>query len=317
MVKDLLIMRHGHAKTSSMGNDFRRDLKDKGKRSAQRMGVWLARNNLRPDLVIASPATRAKRTAEKCTKTSGLNVSTIIFHEKLYEASVQTVIDIIRKCSKDVNRLMIVGHNPSLEILTANLANAYLPMQPATLAHFKCDGEWADLNEQNCTLKQLVEAKNLPEFFPFPDLDSPETRSRPAYYYHQSCVVPYRLNDGVLEILIISSSKHKHWVVPKGIHDPGMSAQASAANEAFEEAGAKGVVNDQPLGSYSYAKWDATCDVSVYPMEVTEMLDRDEWEESHRLRRWVRLESAVELIENPDLANIVADLPDFLAKENS
>ena len=64
MSKDLLILRHGHAEdlpdATFEGGDIARELRDKGKRNAQRIGVWLARNDLRPDQIISSPATRAK-----------------------------------------------------------------------------------------------------------------------------------------------------------------------------------------------------------------------------------------------------------------
>ncbi|MDV7338233.1 histidine phosphatase family protein [Terasakiella sp. A23] len=317
MVKELLIMRHGHAKNQSAYGDFGRELKDKGKRNAQRMGVWLAQNDLRPDHVIASPAVRAKRTAEKCCKTSGLHVSVIDFDERLFNALPQTVLNIIKKAPKDAERLMIVGHNPSLATIVSMLSGGYHAMEPASLAHFKVDGKWADLDADCCTMEELVYATNLPELFPFPDLDSTELRVRPAYYYTQSCVVPYRVQDGQLEVMIISSSKNKHWVVPKGIHDPGLSAQASAANEAFEEAGVLGDVKDGIMGTYSYPKWDATCEVSVFAMKVTRELDDTQWEESHRMRRWVNAQSAAQLVNNPDLATIVATLPDFLSDKTS
>lgn len=314
MVKDLLILRHGHAKNKSMYGDFGRELKDKGKRHAQRVGVWLAQNDLRPDQVIASPAVRAKRTAEKCAKTSGLNVGVVGFDERLFNALPQTVIEIIKACPKDVERLMIVGHNPSLASIATALSGDYQHLEPASLAHFKLKGDWTYLSAETVALEQMVHATDLPELFPFPDLDSDEMRVRPAYYYRQSCVVPYRIHEGDLQVLIVSSSKNKHWVVPKGIHDPGLSAQESAANEAFEEAGVEGDVLEEELGRYSYPKWDATCEVSVYAMEVTNELSTEDWEESHRMRRWVLAESAAQLVKNQDLAGIVGRLSDFLSK---
>ena len=57
-------------------------------------------------------------------------------------------------------------------------------------------------------------------------------------------------------------------MVPKGIHDPGLTAQESAAKEALEEAGARGTVDAHSLGSYSQEKWGATTQVEVYPMQV-------------------------------------------------
>ncbi|WP_417790526.1 histidine phosphatase family protein [Terasakiella pusilla] len=316
MVKDLLILRHGHAKSKSTYGDFGRELKDKGKRNAQRMGVWLAENELQPDCVIASPAVRAKRTAEKCCKTAGLNARTIAFDDRVFDALPQTVLGIIQSCPPETERLLIVGHNPSLSSLASMLSGEPCGLEPGSMAHLQITGEWVDLSPEASKKVQLVSPDDLPELFPYPDLAGEERRVRPAYYYTQSCVVPYRLKNDEVEVLIISSSKNKHWVVPKGIHDPGLSAQESAANEALEEAGVEGVVHDTVLGQYAYAKWEATCEVTVYPMEVTRELEPEEWEENHRLRRWVLADSAAQLINNADLGEIVAGLADYVSKKS-
>ncbi|HHH39919.1 MAG TPA: NUDIX hydrolase [Sedimenticola sp.] len=141
----------------------------------------------------------------------------------------------------------------------------------------------------------------MAEGFPYPDHQGKERRDRPAYYYTQSSVIPYRIHDGGLEILLISSSKKKHWVVPKGIHEPGLTAQASAAKEAFEEAGIEGAIGDEPLGVYRYPKWGGTCTVTVYPMAVTREVPEREWEESHRGRRWVTPSKARKLLKQKQL----------------
>jgi len=313
MRRELLILRHGHAKSTSIKGDFCRDLKDKGKQNAQRIGVWLSQNHMCPDKVIASSALRAKRTAEKCIKSAGLNVSLIKRDDTLYEARSQTVFHIIKNCSNDIKRLMIVGHNPSLSNVVTKLSGQHVNMSPATLAHINLDCDWADLSPSHCDLKDLIVASDLPELFPYPDSKGHEQRIRPAYYYHQSCVVPYRIEKGDLQILIITSSKNKHWVVPKGIHDPSLTAQESAAKETFEEAGVIGHVSQDPLGNYRYQKWEATCDVSVYAMQVTKFLPDDEWEENHRNRKWVSLDQAEQLINNPDLAVITSKLAHYLS----
>jgi phosphohistidine phosphatase len=121
-------------------------------------------------------------------------------------------------------------------------------------------------------------------------------------------VIPYRLRDGRPEILIVSSSQRKHWVVPKGIKDPGLTAQDSAAKEAWEEAGVEGQVAEEALGSYQYEKWGATCTVEVFPMVVTRTIPEDEWEERHRGREWVTPEVAQRRLRQAELKPLVAAL---------
>ena len=94
--------------------------------------------------------------------------------------------------------------------------------------------------------------------------------------------------------------------MPKGIVEPGLSPAASAMIEAREEAGVDGKASDKPLGAYVYEKWGAPCNVSVYAMEVSHVLQDSAWEESHRSRRWVSAEEAAELLNEPAFKDILA-----------
>jgi len=321
MACELLILRHGKAQKDRKVADDKRELKDKGKRNAQRVGVWLARHDLRPDHVISSPATRAKRTAEKCCKSAGLCGDVVHKDVRLYDATVEDLIEVLRETPDTVKRVLLVGHNPSLEGLLVHLSHAPVPrnerdgfLVPTALAHLRIESSWKNLKEHAAEVLDIIEPQSLPRLFPFPDLDSAEQRTRPAYYYRQSSVVPFRRQGDQLEVLIISSSKNKHWVIPKGIHDPGLSGEESAAKEAFEEAGVEGLVLDHVIGTYSYPKWDATCEVEVYPMEVTREIAEIEWAERHRGRKWVSVEEATATVLNDDVKRMVALLPKALAE---
>ncbi len=321
MTKNLLIMQHGNVKRGYDKHDLAFELKDKGKRNAQRIGVWLASNDLLPDYIICSNAEYAKITTEKACKAAGLHLNSIKIKESLYNASAADLITMIKVSPKSAKCLLVVGHNSCLEKVISELSKKDVPknkkgnvLSPAGLAHFTIDCSWIKLSKQCAELKNVVYPKKLPALFPFPDINGYEQRVRPAYYYKQSCVVPYRLEKDQLEILVISSSTNKHWVVPKGIHEPGLSAQDSASREAYEEAGIEGEVQEQVIGSYKYEKWDATCTVSVFIMKVTKMLDEEQWQESHRKRCWVGIQDAVELIHNKQLAKIIATLPEKIGQ---
>ena len=120
------------------------------------------------------------------------------------------------------------------------------------------------------------------------------------------------MRDGKLEILVIASSKKHHLVVPKGIKDPGLSPQASAAKEAREEAGVEGEIADNALGSYCYEKWGASCTVAVYPMKVTRMIADDEWEECHRGRQWLSVKKAAAQVKQKQLGPMIMKLETLL-----
>ncbi len=131
-------------------------------------------------------------------------------------------------------------------------------------------------------------------------------RSQPDYYYIQSAVVPYRIRDGKIEILLITSRRRKRWVVPKGIVEPDLSPSESAAREAWEEAGIEGTVAPEPLGTYTYTKWGDLCTVTVYPMRVE--VELQNWPEEFRDRTWVSVKKAIKRVREDELKLLIGDL---------
>lgn len=136
-------------------------------------------------------------------------------------------------------------------------------------------------------------------------------RTKPDYYYAQSAAIPYRMNRGELEILLITSRKKRRWLVPKGIVEPDLSACDSAAKEAQEEAGVSGNVSGTSIGAYRYEKWGGTCVVKVFPMRVERVAEA--WPEPFRDREWVSLGEAVRRVRDPRLKTLIEGLPQFLA----
>jgi len=315
MPRELLLLRHGKSDWEIDTDDFNRPLKDRGKRGAQRMGVWLQQQGFIPDLIISSPAERALNTAEKCCKTMGIGATDIEQDKRIYRADSAQLLEVLANCPAEAQRVMLVGHNPGLEQLLMQLAE--LPPKPgsdgklmptATLARLMMPDDWGRLNPGSAKLLQLVRGSKLPKKFPFPAPHGKEERDRPAYYYTQSSVIPYRINENGVEVLMVRSSQDKHWVVPKGIADPGLSLQESAGKEAWEEAGVEGQVMEDAIGSYSYPKWGATCTVTVYPMVVSRELPQAEWEERHRGREWVSAGKAAQLLKQAELGPLVSAL---------
>jgi phosphohistidine phosphatase len=315
MSRELMLLRHGKSDWSEQVEDFARPLKDRGKRGAQRMGVWLQQQELMPDLIISSPAERAITTAEKAAKAMGLKARAIAQDRRIYAARVDDLLQVLADVPDKPKRVLLVGHNPGLEDLTEYLEGKSIPLPAdgkllptATLAVIELPDDWSELKAGDGQLIGITRASSMPKKFPFPDHKGKEQRDRPAYYYRQSSVIPYRFNEGELEILVVRSSKLKHWVVPKGVSDPATSLQASAAKEAFEEAGVKGEVGEESLGSYAYEKWGAECKVQVYPMEVTEIIPEAEWEEKHRGREWLSPKQAMKRLKQTELSPMIERL---------
>jgi phosphohistidine phosphatase len=315
MTRELLILRHGKSDWGAGTDDFHRPLKDRGKRAAQRVGTWLLQQGLLPDHVVSSPAERALVTAEKAVKAMGMNARAIQLEPAIYEGTTGELLQVLAGCPDSAQRVMLVGHNPGLEELLIYLVQESIAypadgklLPTATLARMAIPDGWQGLHAGSAELLSVTRPGELPKKFPFPFPDGPERRDRPAYYYTQSSVIPYRLQDGRPEILIISSSQRKHWVVPKGIKEPGLTPQESAAREAWEEAGIEGRVAEDALGSYRCEKWGAVCTVEVYPMEVERLVPEEEWEERHRGREWVAPELARRRLRQAELKPLITAL---------
>lgn len=128
-------------------------------------------------------------------------------------------------------------------------------------------------------------------------------KTKPEYWYKQSAVIPFRINDKQIEILIIKSRSNKRWIVPKGIIEENLTARTSAEKEAFEEAGVRGKIIGNKIGSYIYQKWGGSCSVKVYLLLVDEILD--DWEENFRERKWILLGEIKNYIEDKNLLSLI------------
>ena len=122
--------------------------------------------------------------------------------------------------------------------------------------------------------------------------------------FEQSAVIPYRRIAGDIEFLLITSIRRGRWIVPKGIVEPHLSPQESAAIEALEEAGIEGVVEDGLVGEYHYEKWGGVCQVQVFLMRVTEVV-ADWLEADVRQRAWVSPEEAQRRVALDDLGELL------------
>jgi len=109
---------------------------------------------------------------------------------------------------------------------------------------------------------------------------------------------------------MVTSTKKKRWVIPKGVKEPHLSPKKSAIKEAWEEAGIRGKVSKPSIGAYRYRKWGGICTVKVFAMEVSKVVRQ--WEESFRDREWFSHREALRRLKGKDLQQIVRQLPEFV-----
>lgn len=140
-------------------------------------------------------------------------------------------------------------------------------------------------------------------------LEPHEAGARPVMAQHGALCYRQGAN-GALEVLLITSRDTGRWIIPKGWPVKGRTAAGSAAQEAFEEAGVKGRVQEGCIGLYAYDKvmpggFVQPVVVSVYPIEV-DRLAADFPESDARRRRWFRPQSAALKVAEPELRAILA-----------
>ena len=118
----------------------------------------------------------------------------------------------------------------------------------------------------------------------------------------------YRINDGKVEILLITSRGTGRWIIPKGWPMDGETPAGAAATEAWEEAGATGKLFHQVLGFYGYDKGHAgermPCVVAVFPLKVKK-LSKQFPEAGQRKRRWVSRKKAAAMVSEPELRALI------------
>jgi 8-oxo-dGTP pyrophosphatase MutT (NUDIX family) len=122
-------------------------------------------------------------------------------------------------------------------------------------------------------------------------LEQSQTGGSMPRVHQQAAVIPYRIRKERVEVALVTTSRGKGWILPKGWVDEGERPRDAAIREAEEEAGLRGVVARKPVGRYLHFKRNGRRRVDVYVMRVTKI--RERWlEDNFRRRRWMRIPDA-------------------------
>ncbi len=126
--------------------------------------------------------------------------------------------------------------------------------------------------------------------------------------------LPYRTvrkknGEKVIEVLLVTSRFSGRWILPKGWPMDRLTPAEAAAQEVWEEAGARGDAHDICLGLYTYNKWMSDEEtlpviVAVFPIRVRELADEYP-EAGQRKRKWMRLKKAAAKVEERDLKQLI------------
>ena len=160
-MKTLYLVRH--AKSSwkyPTLDDFERPLNKRGRRNAPFMGKVLKKLKVAPDLVISSPANRAATTARTIAENIDYPLEKIRYSETIYNFSEDALIHVIRQIDDNMQKAMVVGHNPALTDLSNTIGDTAISNIPTSgVCCVELDiSSWAKFGDQRGKLK----------FFEFP-----------------------------------------------------------------------------------------------------------------------------------------------------
>jgi phosphohistidine phosphatase len=144
-MRTLYVLRHAKSDWNDASlTDFERPLNERGVHAARKMGAFMQQRGIVPDLIISSPARRARETAQIVKDAAGI-AAEIHFEPRIYEASVGDLMEIVSQVENDCEKLLIVGHNPGFEQLVEILSGELQTMPTAALAEIELPIEnWSE-----------------------------------------------------------------------------------------------------------------------------------------------------------------------------
>ncbi len=161
-MKTLLLLRH--AKSSHKDervDDIDRPLNKRGIEDAKLIGNLIRKKKIKPDLILTSPAERARQTADLVRKSAHLTVE-LTFDKRIYGATMGALVRLIKQINNNSNTVLLIGHNPGLEELLQKLTGEIVTLPTAALAFIELNVEhWSEMRGGSGQLQYRVKPKEL------------------------------------------------------------------------------------------------------------------------------------------------------------
>lgn len=160
-MKTLFALRHAKSSWDDPDlADFDRPLSDRGRSTAPFMGEVMNRNGFSPDVILSSPAVRARDTA-LLAKDGGELTAEVRYEEGIYEASAKALRQIVAAIDDRNRSAMVVGHNPGMEGFVQYLTGRVESMPTAALAIIDLDiAKWSDIDSASGILRKVIRPKD-------------------------------------------------------------------------------------------------------------------------------------------------------------
>ncbi|MFN8282790.1 MAG: histidine phosphatase family protein [Chitinophagales bacterium] len=163
-MKYLTIIRHAKSSWENLElDDFDRPLNDRGKQAILLIGNYLKQQKTHPDLILSSPAKRAKKTAQGIAKLVNYRVADIQYEQTFYDDGLKAIIALIQQTENHYNDIFLFGHEPILSALIYHFTTTNLEKFP-TCAVFRMKfdtNNWSDLSAKKANCEFYVNPKLL------------------------------------------------------------------------------------------------------------------------------------------------------------
>jgi phosphohistidine phosphatase len=168
--KQLFVLRHAKSSWEDPGlDDHDRPLAPRGRRAVKLLGEHIRESGITPDLVLCSSSRRTLETLE------GVGPGgQVLIEPALYSASATEIIERLRRVPEEVESVMVIGHNPTLQTLVLRLvgrdvagsdgsylADVQRKFPTGALATLSFDGAWSELTPGDAELAAYMRPKSL------------------------------------------------------------------------------------------------------------------------------------------------------------
>ena len=164
MALTLFLLRHAKTQPAGSGeSDFDRPLYKEGVSQSIRLGHRLAELNIHPEVVVGSPAKRAKDTLLNVIPFIGITEQEIHFNELIYTGDTEDLLEFIRATDDQYKSVLLTGHNPSITSLASYLVRSFNDsMSPCDFIQIDFDlPGWNLLSKRSGTLKNILSGSSL------------------------------------------------------------------------------------------------------------------------------------------------------------
>ena len=165
-MKILYVVRHAKSSWEDPGMlDHERPLNERGQKDASRMGKEMVKHQVVPQRILSSSALRARTTAEIFASELSYDLADIVVTDEIYGAEASELLEMIRGFDGELDKVMLVGHNPTVTDLANGLAQCNIHNVPTCgvlVIGFQVE-QWLDVEDGKGNLFAFTYPKKLKE----------------------------------------------------------------------------------------------------------------------------------------------------------